>query len=409
MKKRIRYIIVGIIVMLLAGFVYAWSVMAKSIGASRPTWTVTQLSLTFTLVMAFFCIGGLIAGFLGKRFTPRSYVIASAVLFLAGFLLAGMAGESIILLYLGFGVLCGLAAGIVYNAVMSVLSAWFPDVQGLISGVMMMGFGISSFIIGKVFAAVTPSDGSNGWVLTFRYMAVILFVVLLLCSFFLKRPSEDYQAPAGTKKKMTKEPAMEVGPGEMMRMPLFWFYYLWAVLAGAAGLAVVSQGGGIAAEVGATLSDGTIATTVGLLSLFNGIGRVIFGTVFDKKGCRFTMVLDMLLFFAALFILLLAMAINSFALVVVGFIFCGLAYGGTTPLSSAIMSDFFGRKHYSKNFSVVTTTLMIASFSSTIAGRFYDLTNSYRMTVYLALGLAVAAFAISFAVKRPVGSSKGEA
>ena len=71
-------------------------------------------------------------------------------------------------------------------------------------------------------------------------------------------------------------------------MPTFWFYYIWAILVSAAGLALVSQASGIASQVGTTVSDGNIATVVGLISIFNGIGRVIFGGLFDKKGYRFT-------------------------------------------------------------------------------------------------------------------------
>ena len=55
MSKFIRwvYAAVGVIVLLLAGLVYAWSVIGKSIGAAYPEWTKAQLSLTFTIVMIF--------------------------------------------------------------------------------------------------------------------------------------------------------------------------------------------------------------------------------------------------------------------------------------------------------------------------------------------------------------------
>ena len=113
MKKMNRwvYAIVGVIVLLLAGLIYAWTIMSKSIGASRPDWTAAQLSLTFTLVMAFFCVGSLVAGVLSKKVNARIYVLLSGVLFLAGFMVASMTGDSPILLYLGFGILCGLGAG----------------------------------------------------------------------------------------------------------------------------------------------------------------------------------------------------------------------------------------------------------------------------------------------------------
>ena len=178
--NRWVYAIVGVIVLLLAGVVYAWSVISKSIAATFPDWTAAQLSLTFTIVMAMFCVGCLIAGILAKKVSPKLYVMLSAVLFLVGFLVSAATDGSPVLLYIGFGVLCGLGAGFAYNAVMSTMSSWFPDKQGLISGILLMGFGLSSFIIGKVFAAVAPPDPSvASWRNAFRVMAVVIFVIMI--------------------------------------------------------------------------------------------------------------------------------------------------------------------------------------------------------------------------------------
>ena len=150
--NRWVYAIVGIIVLLLVGMVYAWSVMSKSIAVAFPEWTMGQLSLTFTITMAMFCVGCLLAGILAKKVKSRIYIILAAVLLLCGFLLTSVT-TSLPMLYLGFGVLCGMGAGFSYNAVMSTMSAWFPDKQGLISGILLMGFGLSSFIIGKIFCS----------------------------------------------------------------------------------------------------------------------------------------------------------------------------------------------------------------------------------------------------------------
>ena len=403
--NRWFYAVIGVIVLLLDGLVYAWSVMAKAIGASRSVWSQSQLSLTFTLVMIFFCIGCLIAGLLSKKVSPKIYVLGSGILFFVGFMIASMTGESIVTLYLGFGVLCGLAAGFAYNAVMSTMSLWFPDKQGLISGILLMGFGISSFIVGKVYAAVTPSDGSDQWHVTFRVIGIVIVVIMAVCSIFFVKPEAGY-SPKGTDRsaaadRKVREPALEAPTGTMVRMSSFWMYYAWAVLISAAGLALVSQGSGIASQVGKNASDGTIATVVGLISIFNGIGRVFFGALFDKKGHRFTMVLDMIIFFAAAAILIAAIKSGSFALVIAGFIVGGFAYGGVTPTNSAIISDFFGRKNYPVNFSIINTNLIIASFASTIAGKLYDSSGSYMSTILMMVIVTAAGFAVSFGVIRP--------
>ena len=60
--NRWVYAIVGVIVLLFAGLVYAWSVLSTPIAAEFTSWTKAQLSLTFTIVMILFCIGSLLCG-----------------------------------------------------------------------------------------------------------------------------------------------------------------------------------------------------------------------------------------------------------------------------------------------------------------------------------------------------------
>ena len=399
--NRWIYAIVGTIVLLLAGLVYAWSVMARTIGASRPDWTAAQLSLSFTLVMAFFCIGCLIAGVLSKTVKPNIYVLISAALFLAGFMIAAGTGSSPTQLYLGFGVLCGMGAGFAYNAVMSTISAWFPDKQGLISGILLMGFGLSAFIIGKIFAAAAPPNGDETWKGIFRILGIVICVVFVICSFFFVRPGKDFVPPASSGKKKARQPASDVDTATMIRIPSFWLYYIWAILVSAAGLALVSQASGIATQAGEGVGAGTIATVVGLISILNGIGRVIFGSMYDKCGYRVTMIVDMIAFIAAGAILIAALKANSFTLITAGFIVGGFAYGGVTPTNSALISDFFGRTNYSLNFSLINTNLLIASFASTIAGKLYDASGSYMSTIFMMIGVVAAGFIVFLGIRRP--------
>lgn len=159
--NRWVYAIVGVIVLLFAGLVYAWSVLSTPIAAEFTSWTKAQLSLTFTIVMILFCIGSLLCGLLSGKLSAKMSVRIGAVLFLLGFFLASRT-QSVAMLYIGFGVLCGLSSGLCYNAVMSTMVRWFPDRPGLISGVLLMGFGGGSFIIGKLYQAWTPTGSAAG-------------------------------------------------------------------------------------------------------------------------------------------------------------------------------------------------------------------------------------------------------
>lgn len=402
--NRVFLAAVGVFALLFAGQVYAWPVVSKSIAASYPDWSAAQLSLTFTIMMSAFCIGCLIAGFLATRLKARLLMKIGAVQFLAGFIIAASA-RAPIPLYIGFGVLCGLGSGFVYNAVMSTICAWFPDKQGRISGILLMGYGISGFLFGKIFAAVAPADGSNAWRLVFRVFAILFFVVLVLCSTVIKRPGTDFQPPVSAEKQKVREPASEMSPVQMLRSRSFWMYFIWVVMAGSAGMALISQAGGIASYVGPEASGGTIATVVGLISILNGIGRVIFGTVFDKTGFRVSMILDMISFLAGCAILFIAISSGSFAMVIPGFVLCGLGYGGVPSINSAIVSDFFGRKNYPTNFSLVNLNALFASMASTIAGRLYDISHSYSTVVFMMAALVAAGFVVFLGIRRP-GSNR---
>ena len=397
-KKRWLFAVIGVITLLFSGVVYAWSVLSSPIAAEFSNWTKAQLSLTFTIVMILFCIGCVAGGALASKVPARIYLWISAALFLAGFLLTANI-TSLLMLYISFGVICGFASGLSYNAVMGTVGKWFPDKQGLISGILLMGFGISSFLIGKIFQACTP-DAIGAWRRSFTVFGILAAVVMAVCGCFLRKPGPDFDIrPAEGKKARRENPAaMEANAGQMLRQPAFWLYFAWAILTSAAGLAITSQASGIAKEISSGIQPGTIATVVGLISIANGVSRVIMGGMFDKIGRGAVMQIVNALFILAGLILLFALLRRSFPLLVLGFIVGGAAYGGVTPTNSAFISSYYGMKNYPLNFSIINCNLIIASFGSTVAGALYDSAGSYRSTFFMILLCAFAGIAISFGI-----------
>ena len=151
-----------------------------------------------------FCLGGLTCGALSARISPRIFLWISALLFLAGFLLTASM-RSLPMLYVGFGVVCGLASGFSYNAVLGTVGAWFPDKQGLVSGILLMGFGLSSFLIGKLYQRFTPT-AIGSWRRSFVVLGIITAVLVAACGFLLRRPGTDFTPPPAAKKKHYAEP-----------------------------------------------------------------------------------------------------------------------------------------------------------------------------------------------------------
>lgn len=404
MKKLNRWIyaVVGTIVLLFAGLIYAWSVLASPIGQEFTNWSTAQLSLTFTIGMTMFCLGGLVGGLLSNKVNVKYNVWASAILFLIGFYISSKT-TTLIGLYVGFGILAGFASGLAYNAVMSTMSKWFPDKQGLISGILLMGFGIGSFITGKVYQAYTPTE-IGGWRTSFMIFGVLLFIVIGIGGFFFIKPGDDFVPPKNkseTNRNKNFEDGIDVHASIMIKRPAFWLFFNWAVLLSGAGLALISQAKGVAMEVGPQVDPSTIATVVGLISIFNGIGRVVYGGMFDKIGRKKTMFIINIVFFISVGILILALMNKSFLLIVLGFMCCGFSYGGIPTTSSAFVNAFYGPTYYPINFPIVNLSLIVASFGGTIAGYLYDSSGSYLTTFILMISAVVIGFICFLGIKRP--------
>ena len=390
--NRWVYAIIGVIVLLFAGLVYAWSVLSTPIAAEFPDWTKAQLSLTFTLVMIFFCIGSLLCGFLVGKLPVKATVWGSAVLFLAGFLLASRA-RSLGMLYISFGVMCGLGSGLSYNAVMSTMVRRFPDKPGLVSGILLMGFGGGSFLIGKLYQAWTPA-GIGGWRQSFVVMGIVIAAVLAVCSFFFVTTEETGKLSGSSDIAQT----VESTPGKTLKAPAFWVYYVWAIVTSAAGLALISQASSVMLEANPTVAAGSVATIVGLISIFNAVGRVLFGGIYDRFGRKLSMQGVNILFILTALILMVALVQKSVLLVIVGFIVGGLAYSGVTPTNSAFVRAYFGSKYYPVNLPLVNSNLIIASFGSTLSGALFDRTGSYNATFFLIIGFAAVGIVCSLVI-----------
>lgn len=133
---------------------------------------------------------------------------------------------------------------------MSTMVKWFPDKPGLISGVLLMGFGGGSFLIGKLYQAWTPA-GIGGWRTSFVVLGIICCVVLAVCSFFFVAPGADFTVPAGKGGRAVAAPREDIKPAVMLKRPAFWLYYVWAIAVSAAGLALISQASGVVWEASA--------------------------------------------------------------------------------------------------------------------------------------------------------------
>lgn len=399
LNQRWLYLILGVVSMLFAGIIYAWSIL-KTPFAVQFAWGASELALNFTITMTFFCLGGFVGAKLTKRFGVKVTTICAGMLAATGFMLtATINGQNILMLYLTYGVLAGLGIGIAYNVVISAVNAWFPDKKGLCSGCLMMGFGASSLVLGNL---ASDCMVSIGWRKTFLFLGLALGIVLIITGMLLKRPDGSVIFPTGRSKKQAKAEDFETRDFEtnqMLRRMSFWMAFLSIGLLAAVGSSVISFARDLAMSVGAA---GSLATTlVGVLSVCNGLGRILTGILFDAKGRRFTMLSANILTIGAAGVTLLAVVLHSLPLCIAGMCLVGMSYGSCPTVSSAFVSAFYGPKFFPTNFSIMNFNLIGSSLMATACGSLLTFTGGYTAPFTVLLVLSVAALVLNLQLKKP--------
>lgn len=394
------YLAVGVVAMLFAGVLYAWSILKAPLAAEFG-WGASSLALNFTLAMSLFCIGGLLGARISKGAGHRVALIIAGILSAAGFALTAMLqGVSVVLLYVTYGILAGLGIGIAYNVVIATVSAWFPDKKGLCSGCLMMGFGASALVLGNAADALFKSN--LGWRMTYVILGVGICVVLVLAGLLLRRPDGQTVLPQPKAAKSNAGEAFErqdYTSAQMLCRPSFWLAFVCISFLAAVGSSAISFAKDLALSVNAP--EALAVSLVGVLSVCNGIGRILTGALFDAIGRRKTMLLANVITICAASVTLIAVWIGSLPLCIAGLCLTGMSYGACPTITAAFTSSFFGMKYFSTNMAFMTFTVMGGSLIATVSNKVLEVTGGYTATFAMLLALTVAALVLNACIRKP--------
>jgi MFS family permease len=422
------------------GQIYAFSVfnkpLTKVIGITEQLpedWKLTELGWIFTI--ALFTLGASAATF-GKwveRVGPRQTMFVAALCFSSGFLVSalGIYLHELWLLYLGSGLLGGIGLGLGYISPVSTLIKWFPDRPGMATGMAIMGFGggamIASPLSVKLMEHYTTAT-STGVMETFITMGLIYLVLMMFGSMIVRIPREGWK-PKGfdpEKKKQAKLITTEnVLVDNAMKTPQFWLLFTVLLMNVSAGIGVLGQASVMIQEmfsvssVGAELAvDATAAAMfVGILSLFNMVGRFFWSSLSDYIGRKSTYAVFFLLGIALYLTVPYAGKIGSVVLFYAAFGIIISMYGGGFATIPAYLRDMFG----TRQVGAIHGRLLLAWSLAAIVGpvtlnylREYQIeelgkppAEVYSLTMYLMAGLLLIGLIANLLVK-PVNSKYHE-
>ncbi len=410
------------------GQVYAFSTfnlpLTKLIGMTQSVpgdWNLKELGWIFSIAIAFLGASAAVFGRWVERVGPRKSMFVAALCFGGGFLVSavGIKLHQLWIIYLGYGVLGGCGLGIGYISPVSTLIKWFPDRPGMATGMAIMGFGGGALIAAPLSVMLMKhfaTAAGNGVFETFVTMGVIYFMFMMIGVVTVRVPAADWKpagwVPAAQPKSLVTSANVSVDVA--WRTPQFWL--LWGVLCMnvTAGIGVLGQASPMIQEMfPGRVTPIAAASFVGLISLFNMIGRFIWASTSDYIGRRNTYMVFFLLGMALYSTVPTIGNMGSVPLFVAAFCIILSMYGGGFATIPAYLRDMFGTYQVGAIHGRLLTAWSVAGVLGPVLVNYiraYQIDNgvpkaqAYSVTMYIMCGLLLIGFLCNLAM-RPVKSN----
>ena len=405
------------------GQVYALSVfnlpMTRLIGVTESTpadWKLTQLGWIFSIAIFFLGASAAVLGRWVEEGGPRRAMFTAALCFGGGFLIAalGVYLHQLWIIYLGYGVIGGIGLGLGYISPVSTLIKWFPDRPGMATGMAIMGFGGGALIASplSVWLMSEFSSASHvGVAEAFVVMGLAYMAFMLVGSAIVRIPvpgwaPAGYVAPAQPRKLVTNK---DVFVYEALKTPQFWLIWWVLCLNVTAGIGVLGQASAMSQEMfPGRVTAIAAAGFVGLMSLFNMVGRFVWATVSDFIGRKNTYFCFFVLGTMLYALVPRAGSAGSITAFVVYFVVIISMYGGGFATVPAYLKDMFGVRYVGAIHGLLITAWSMAGIFGPVLVNYireYQIESgvpkaqAYNITMYVMAALLVIGFVCNLFIK----------
>ncbi len=374
----------GVGLNLALGILYAWSIFSKQLTEPLERggfgWTRTQATLPYTIAIACFALMMVPAGRLQDKVGPRLIATVGGALTGLGLFVASFAGPGVTWpAMVGFGLLAGTGFGLGYAAATPAAVKWFPpEKKGLITGIVVGGFGVAPVYISPLAKHLLATHGVST---SFRILAAAFSVAMLGLAQLIQDP------PKAAPKRLAAGSAADATWQQMIRTPTFWSLYLQYAFAATAGLMIIGHLAKIVAvQTGGAVTAGLILP---VLAIFNAGGRVAAGVISDRIGRMITVAFVCILqaFNMAFF--------SSYATeagFLLGAALVGFNYGACLSLFPSSAADQWGTRNLGLNYGILFTAWGVGGvFGPMLASWIADSQGAYTLAYQVASLLLAAA------------------
>ncbi len=397
--------VAAVLMQICLGAVYGWSVFKIPLMRTAH-WTETQVQLNFTLAIFFLGVGTIIGGLWQDKVGPRLVASIAGILYGVGYLVSAMgaSGHNLNLLYIGYGVLSGIGMGMGYICPVATLVKWFPERRGLMTGVAVCGYGAGALVMSPIAARLIVSHSIS---YTFAALGIVYGIVVIATAQFYANPPEGWRPAGWQPTSAVAKAASTYNYTVKEAMGTWQFWLLWAMLFlnVSAGIMIISQASPMAQQM-VGMTPVAAAAMVGLISMFNGGGRVFWAWVSDHLGrarVYFLLYLIQVVIFFAL------PKIHNLTLFSICFAIIGLCYGGGFGTMPSFTADFFGPKFMGGIYGIVLLAWGAAAIPSPIMiARLHQATGRYDTSIYVLVGVLAVSLILPLIARPPQKARRAE-
>lgn len=404
-QKRWRHMIAAMVMALCAGIGYTWSVFQKPL-MEHFDWAIEMISLTFTIQILFSTMAPVFLGKFQKTLGVRNYLRVGMVIYIAG-LVATMFTNSIGYLYIIYGVVVGTGMSMLYPCLMAYSGRLFPDKTGMAAGLLACAYGGGSIIWAPLAASFI---GKHGALPVFGLFAAIFAAVMIPTSFLIADVPEEFRPKIKIKKQRSNASAKRGSKPstggndctwrEMVRTSRYYIILTALTLGATSGLMIMGHASTILQEV-QRFTPEKAAVVIGIISIFNALGRLGFGFLSDRLG-RYHV---MLLLFAVIGGSMVLLTTSAGTVFVAALFAISACYGGFTSMFSPICADNFGIKNLAVNYSFLYIAYGLAGvIGPQLAARTKALGNGYDLAFMTVAVLSLIGLCLTLVLK--AGSHK---
>jgi OFA family oxalate/formate antiporter-like MFS transporter len=365
----------SVLMMVCLGGVYAWSTFVTPL-KSMYGLTTTQTQLIFGITFAVFTCITIPAGRLQDRYGPKLTAALSGLFLGLGYLVSSCSNGTFSLLFMGYGILGGMGIGFGYVCSISTCVKWFPEHKGLITGVVVAGYGSGAIVLSNA-AAYLLGHGTDVLQI-FRMVAIVYGAVIITCAMALVSP--DKVSPDKAVKRIPVMSLMKQRPFQLLALGMFTGSFSGMMVAG--NIKPIGLAGGLGAVV-ANLAISTFA--VG-----NALGRVSWGWISDRVGK--TAIPASLLFISLIMTTLIPAGSSSIAFVIISAV-VAFGLGGCMVIYAAQVAAMYGTDAVASVYPIVMLFYGLAGITGPgVGGWLFDSTGSYTASILLASAVTAVGF-----------------